>query len=121
MATKFKVKGKIQVLYYKERGVFIAHSPALDLSSCGSTFEEMDKNFEEALEIFLTECDQKGTLADVLATCGWNSVVEKGTRVWYPPAPIGQKEIPVAAFRLLHLKRVAEPAGISQKEIPVAA
>ena len=97
MPNEFKVDGVIQVLFYKEREEFIAYAPALDLSSCGSTFEEADKNFEEAKNIFLTECDKKGTLPEALAACGWDSRMEKGIRVWRPPTAIGQKQVSVAA------------------------
>ncbi|MGA2863755.1 MAG: hypothetical protein ABSF95_04645 [Verrucomicrobiota bacterium] len=96
MATKLKVKGRIQVLYYREREAFIAYSPALDLSSCGSTFEEMEKNFDEAMNIFFSECAEKGTLEDVLTACGWESRNEDRCRVCRPPRIIGQKEIAVS-------------------------
>ena len=97
VATKFKLKGKIQVLYYKAGKVFIAYAQALDLSSCGSTFDEADKNLEEAISILFEECDERGTLENVLANCGWESRSERGMRIWSPPAVIGQKEIEIAA------------------------
>ncbi len=97
MATKLKVRGKIQVLYYKEQDVFVAHAPSLDLSSCGGTFEEADHNLGEAIAILFEECSERGTLEDVLANCGWDSRTNGRGRVWSPPALIGQKQIEIPA------------------------
>ena len=43
----------LPVLFLKEDKMFVAYSPALDLSTCGKTFEEAKKNFGQAMDIFL--------------------------------------------------------------------
>jgi len=68
---KFEIDGTVPLCFLKEKNSFIAFSPALDLSTCGRTFEEAKRNFAEALEIFFEECLKMGTLKDVLESCGW--------------------------------------------------
>jgi len=74
----------------KEKGSFVAFSPALDLSTCGKTFEEAKKNFSEALDIFFEECIEMGTLHEVLESYGWE---KSGKNGWKPPAYIGEDRI----------------------------
>jgi len=87
---KIEIKGSIPLYFMKEKHSFIAFSPALDLSTCGRTFEEAKKNFAEALDIFIEECLKMGTLNDVLESCGWTKNPKKG---WIPPAFIGEERI----------------------------
>ena len=88
-------KLQLQVQFTKEGETFIAYSPALDLSSCGGTFEEAQRNFEEAADIFFEECDADGTIIDVLKSLGWEQV-EKPTPQWLPPRIVGNVNIPVS-------------------------
>jgi hypothetical protein len=102
MAAMVRVEGSIYVQYYKEGDVFIAYSPMLDLSSCGGTFEEASHNFNEAVDILFSECEERGTLEEVLLSFGWQTRREGEDQIFIPPMLIGQKEIaippmPVAA------------------------
>ena len=54
----------LPVIVFKEDDVFIAYTPALDLSSCGDPFEKVVKMFGEAVEIVLKECVTRGALDD---------------------------------------------------------
>ena len=65
------IKGNVPVLFLKENEMFVAYSPALELSTCGKTFEEAQKNFEEALLIFFEECIKDNTLKEILPSPGW--------------------------------------------------
>ena len=47
----FQVNLPVAVL--REGEQFVAYTPALDLSTAGSTYEEAKKRFEEAVGIFL--------------------------------------------------------------------
>jgi predicted RNase H-like HicB family nuclease len=87
---KVKLAGTIPLCFLKEKDSFVAFSPALDLSTCGRTFDEAKKNFSEALEIFFEECISMGTLKEVLESCGWEKDREKG---WEPPTYIGESRI----------------------------
>ena len=75
----------LPVDFYKEGGHFIAYCPALDISTCGDTFEEAKKNFSELLDAFVTETTKMGTLEAVLLECGWEKVTTTSTLTWEPP------------------------------------
>jgi predicted RNase H-like HicB family nuclease len=94
MAQK-AINGSLPICFMKEKGSFVAFSPALDLSTCGRTFEEAKKNFAEALGIFFEECITMGTLDDVLESCGWEKVRRKG---WEPPAYVGEDRIQIPSL-----------------------
>lgn len=56
----------LQVDFIKEGDTYIAYSPALDISTCGETFEKAQKGFEELVRIFFAELIKMGTLEEVL-------------------------------------------------------
>lgn len=89
---------KLGVIFFKEDDKFIAYSPALDLSTCGDTFEHAQKRFSEAVDLFIEETIRMGTLDDVLSNCGWQKVSHP-YKHWVPPTIIGQVqqdvEIPI--------------------------
>lgn len=74
-------KVKLSVSFIKERGRYIAYTPALDLSTSGKSIKEAKKRFEEIVEIFLDELVEKGTLNEVLENLGW----QKTHKQWNPP------------------------------------
>lgn len=76
---------KIPVQFFKEGEIFVAYTPALDLSTSATTFEKVQKRFHEVVEIFFEEVIQQGTIDEVLANLGWQKVKSK----WNPPIPIG--------------------------------
>ncbi|MFQ5646903.1 MAG: type II toxin-antitoxin system HicB family antitoxin [bacterium] len=85
------IKTRLQVDFFKEGKVFVAYCRALDLSSCGDTFEEAKNNFEEAMQIFFDEIVKMGTLEDVLMECGWQKTKSKEHPLT-PPISIGNIE-----------------------------
>ena len=86
------IEGQIPVSFYKEGEMYIAYSHVLDLSTCGETFKEAQKNFKEALQIFLEECIAMGTLDEVLESCGWQKIDHD----WQPPVLVGTENIPIS-------------------------
>lgn len=78
---KVAINFALPVSILREGDSFIAYTPALDLSTSGSTFEEAQKNFEEAVNIFFQELMEMGTLNDVLKDLGW----EKQNNKFVPP------------------------------------
>ena len=86
--------GQIPLVFLKEGEKFVAYSPALDLSTCGDTFDEARGNFEEALELFFAECLKRGTLERALATYGWQRSHTRPPQ-WEPPAMVGQESLHV--------------------------
>ncbi|OGH32557.1 MAG: hypothetical protein A3G66_01415 [Candidatus Levybacteria bacterium RIFCSPLOWO2_12_FULL_39_17] len=74
----------LPVSILREGDSFVAYTPALDLSTAGSTFQEAQKNFGEAVNIFFQELMEMGTLNDVLKDLGW----EKQNNNFVPPVVI---------------------------------
>ena len=93
---EIRLKGQLPLLIIKEDDSFIAYTPALDLSSCGSTFAEAQNNFEEALYLFIEECLKDGTLPDVLASLGWKEL----PGAWSPPQVVGRIDMPLPDISL---------------------
>src|SRR5436190_1915993 len=80
----------LRVDYMKDGESFVAYVPALDLSTCGDTFEEAQKMADEAIRLFIEECIRMGTLDQVLESMGWRKRTQ--TREWVPPAFIAQRQ-----------------------------
>ncbi len=83
MSRKF-VTAKLPIEIFKEGGQFIAYCPALDISTCAQTLEEVKKMFSELVDIFFEETIRMGTVEEVLSQCGWNKV-SKPRAHWEPP------------------------------------
>jgi hypothetical protein len=77
------IGAKIPVVFFEEGDKVIAYSPALDLSTYGSSEEQARKRFIEAAAIFFNEILEKGTLDEVLEECGWRKA--KISKSWSPP------------------------------------
>ena len=52
---KINLKFDLPVSFLKEGDQYIAYTPALDLSTCGQSYEQAKKRFVEAVDIFLAE------------------------------------------------------------------
>ncbi len=83
---KINFKASLPVTFLREGDQFIAYSPALDLSTSGTTFEQVKTRFSEIVQIFFEECLSMGTLEDVLLELGW----KKGNDKWNPPIVVAQ-------------------------------
>ena len=92
---KITIEGTVPVVFLKEGDTFIAHCPVLDLSSCGATYEEADRNFAEALEILITECVEKDSLFETFSAYGWTLVNEDNTSRLSPPLYVGDRQVKV--------------------------
>ncbi|MBI2032450.1 MAG: hypothetical protein HYV38_00775 [Candidatus Levybacteria bacterium] len=66
-----RVQFGLPVSILKEGDIFVAYTPALDLSTSAETFEKAQENFIEAVNIFFEELMEMGTLNDVLIELGW--------------------------------------------------
>lgn len=62
---------ELNVCLFEDESHFIAHCPALNISSYGDDEEEAKKMFNEAVTVFLEEVEQRGTLDSVLLDLGW--------------------------------------------------
>ena len=59
----------VQIL--KEGKAFIAYSPELDISSCGTTPAHARQQFQTAVRLFLEEAEKMGTLPQILKEAGF--------------------------------------------------
>jgi hypothetical protein len=92
---KINFQASLPITFLREGKRFVAYTPALDLSTSGTTFEQTKKRFTEAVRIFLEECYKLGTLEEVLLDLGWT----KKNKYLMPPIVVAQDfrmfEIPV--------------------------
>ena len=56
---------------FKEGKMYVAYVPELDLSSCGATEEEAQKNIRDAVRGFLETSADMGTLPEILKEAGY--------------------------------------------------
>lgn len=75
---------QLPVSIFREGKSFVAYTPSLDISTCGSTLAETKKRFSEIVEIFFEELDLNGTTKEVLESLGW----EKLDHSWSPPLEV---------------------------------
>ncbi|MEW6557171.1 MAG: type II toxin-antitoxin system HicB family antitoxin [Elusimicrobiota bacterium] len=80
MSGKIIVKAEV----FKEGDQYVGVCPELNVSSFGDTPEEAKKSLSEAVSLFLEECQEMGTLVEVLKEAGFTSLGQE----WIPPEPI---------------------------------
>lgn len=81
------IQFSLPVSILKEGKVFIAYTPALDLSTSGNTFQDAQKNFVEAVNIFFEELIEMGTIDEVLIGLGW----QKRNNTLVPPVVVANQ------------------------------
>lgn len=82
--AKININFKIPVTFFREGDMFIAHSPALDLSTAASDLEGAKRRFGEAALLFFEEIEKMGTTNQVLADLGWQKI----NKQWKPMTPV---------------------------------
>ncbi len=75
---------QLKLEIFQEGNLYVGICPALNVSSFGETLTEAKQSIQEALEAFVEECDEMGTLSEVLEESGF-SLKDK---VWVYPQPI---------------------------------
>lgn len=94
--VQFQVKLPVSIL--REGKSFIAYTPVLDLSTAGKSFEEVQKRFTEAAQIFLEELVEAGTLDEVLTGLGWQKI----NNTFSPPVVIAHQTQDFSFPALVH-------------------
>jgi predicted RNase H-like HicB family nuclease len=56
---------------FREGPTYIAYAPELDVSSCGATSEDAQRNIRDAVQGFLEASSAMGTLDEVLQESGY--------------------------------------------------
>ena len=79
------------VLVTKQGPRYVAYSPALDISTSGTTEKKARERFGELAEVFFEELIESGSMADVLSELGWR----RKDRQWQPPQEVSRKALAV--------------------------
>ena len=87
----YECRVSVPVNIFREGEHFIAHCPVLDLSTSARTFDEAQKRFNEALQMFLDDLIQQGTLEEVLLSHGWRKATSPKPH-WVPPQLVSSVE-----------------------------
>jgi hypothetical protein len=83
---------ELPVTFIEEGDSVIAYTPALDLSTSGSTRQEAHVMFQEIVQIFFNDLVENNTADEVLTGLGWKKDVANAS--WIPPR-ISQESIGV--------------------------
>jgi len=81
-------------IVFQEGKVYVAYSPKLDVSSCGSTVEEAKVNLKMAVRLFIEESEKLGTLQEILEEAGYES---KDTGHWIAPRVVATEFVQLQA------------------------
>ena len=73
-------------IVFGEGRLFVAYTPALDLSTSAKTYKEVRARFDEIVQIFFQEIIDKGTFEETLQDLGW----KKLRKAWSPPRVVAQ-------------------------------
>ena len=79
--------------------MFIAHSPELDVSSCGTTERKAFENLQEAVRLFLEEAEKRGSLNQILKEAGFS-----------------RRQHTLIGPKLIHTKRITMPLTLSHSQ-----
>lgn len=84
---------KLPATVKKKGRFFISCCPLLDVYSQGETEGKALRNLKEALRLFLISCFERGTLDEVLKTCGFKPAEKRMTKI--EPFPKKYKSVRV--------------------------
>ena len=85
---KTTINVRVPVYIFVKDGIHVAYTPMLELSSYGKSVDDAKKAFEEAVEIFFEETQEKGTLEKVLLQLGWQ--LQQKPKAVYKEPPISK-------------------------------
>ena len=71
----------VPVQFFQQGDVYVAYTPALDLSTYGSNKKEAQVSFTESIQTFFSSFDDVRELGQVLESLGW----QKRKTTWQPP------------------------------------
>jgi hypothetical protein len=86
--ASFKVNIPVSILREDKR--YVAYTPALDLSTSGKTYKEVQKRFTEIVSIFMEEIVKKGTVDEILSGLGWKKIKSENKINWISPVVVSQ-------------------------------
>lgn len=82
---------------FTEDGQIVAVCPELNVSSFGDTIDEALASLQEAVTLFLEECQEMGTLEEVLEEAGYyRDPAVPGRWIWRQPLQVNWLEAALA-------------------------
>ena len=82
----------VRIEIFKEGDDYVALAPDLNVSSFGDTPEDAMRSVQEALEAFLEECQEMGTMEEVMEESGFSRIND----AWEPRRPSSEEKISLA-------------------------
>jgi predicted RNase H-like HicB family nuclease len=77
---------------FKEGDVYVGLCPELNVSSFGDDIEDAKRSLQEAVLAFIEECEEMGTLKEVLEEAGFF----KNQDFWFSKKPITEERLTVS-------------------------
>lgn len=77
---------------FKEGDVYVGFCPELNVSSFGDDVEDAKRSLQEAVIAFLEECEEMGTLEEVLEEAGFF----KDQSIWSSRKPLIEERLTVS-------------------------
>jgi predicted RNase H-like HicB family nuclease len=89
--VKYDMQPNIQLKLeiFQEGDLYVGVCSALNISSFGDTLLKVKQSIQEAMEAFIEECDEMGTLSEILEESSFS--LQKS--VWAYPQPIAVETI----------------------------
>lgn len=85
---------EFDAIIFQEGKAYVAHSPELDVSSCGKDIDEARRNLKTAVRLFVEEAEKLGTLGDILREAGYQRSTD-GT--WKSPRIVSTEVMSLSA------------------------
>ncbi len=82
----------IKAEIFQEDELYVALCPSLNVSSYGDTLEAARQSLAEAVEAFIEECHEMGTLEEVLEESGF----VKTSSAWQARQPVKEMNLAIA-------------------------
>ena len=82
----------VRIELFKEGDLYVALSPELNVSSFGETIEDAKNSLKEAVEAFIEECQEMGTLEEVLEESGFSKI----NNSWKSRKPFAEEDLALA-------------------------
>jgi predicted RNase H-like HicB family nuclease len=82
----------VKIEIFKEGDVYSALAPELNISSFGDTPEDAKNSVYEAIEAFVEECLEMGTLEEILEESGFSKLTDS----WVSRKPLSEENLAIA-------------------------
>lgn len=88
-----KIELEFNAEIFKEGDVYVGLCPELNVSSFGDDVDDAKRSLQEAVLAFIEECDEMGTLKEVLEEAGFIEDQD----FWFSREPITKEKLTILA------------------------